>query len=239
MALKIISQPAQEPMTLSEVKLHLRIDTDEEDTLIAAHILAARQYCEQHQNRAYAQQTIELTLDDWPSYGGEPIEIPRPPLISVETVKYFGTDNAEYIWDPALYFVDTDSEPGRICPAYSEIYPALQLRPINGVKIRYMAGYPPVITTTTIPAGTTPAPVAGTVVNADGTITTTLINDDGSATATTTDYCANVPRTVKNAMLLLIGHWYENREAAMTRTVSKDVEFSVDALLGIDRVYPT
>lgn len=225
---------------MAEAKLHLRVETDDDDTLIAGHIMAARKYCEEYQNRSYAQQEIELTLDDWPQCGSYPIEIPRPPIMSVEWVKYYGTDNTEYIWDPLLYLADTDSEPGRICPAFGQIYPTLQLRPMNGVKVRYIAGYDPVIKIVTIPAGTTPAPVAETVVNADGSITVTVLNSDGSATATTTDYCANVSKTIKQAILLLIGVWYKNREAVISErgVVPAEIEFTVKALLDLNRVIP-
>lgn len=44
---------------------------------------------------------------------------------------------------------------------------------------------------------------------------------------------ANVLETDKQAMLLLIGHWYENREGVLTGTISKPIEFAVDALLGL------
>lgn len=47
-----------------------------------------------------------------------------------------------------------------------------------------------------------------------------------------------VPKKVKQAMLLLIGYWYEHREAAMTGTVSREVEFSTHALLWQDRIIP-
>jgi uncharacterized phiE125 gp8 family phage protein len=42
---------------------------------------------------------------------------------------------------------------------------------------------------------------------------------------------ASVPQAIKQAMLLLIGSWYENREAVMVGTISKEVEFAVEALL--------
>lgn len=235
--LRIIVPPVQEPVTLAQAKMHLRVDVDDEDTLIAGHITAARQYCEQYQSRAYAQQTLELTLDDFPLANKFLIELQRPPIQQVLYVNYYGTDNTEYTWDPSLYFADVDSEPGRISPAFSQYYPVLQLRPINGVKVRYIAGEIPVVTTVTIPSGTTPAPVAGTVTNADGTITVTVLNGDGSATATTTNYCATVPMNVVNAMLLLIGHWFEQREVTMARRMSQEMQFSVNALLGIDKVW--
>lgn len=42
---------------------------------------------------------------------------------------------------------------------------------------------------------------------------------------------AAVPEVAKHAIRLLVGHWYENREAVVTGTISSDVGFTVDALL--------
>ncbi len=46
----------------------------------------------------------------------------------------------------------------------------------------------------------------------------------------------DVPQSIRQAMLLLIGHWYENREAVLVGTISKDLEFSVKTLLGLTAV---
>jgi uncharacterized phiE125 gp8 family phage protein len=45
-----------------------------------------------------------------------------------------------------------------------------------------------------------------------------------------------IPKMVKQAMLLLIGHWYANREAVLTGSISKELEFSVRTLLTMHRV---
>ena len=42
---------------------------------------------------------------------------------------------------------------------------------------------------------------------------------------------ASVPEDLKHALKLLVGHWYENREGVITGTISKALEFSIDALL--------
>jgi uncharacterized phiE125 gp8 family phage protein len=42
---------------------------------------------------------------------------------------------------------------------------------------------------------------------------------------------------IKHAMKLLIGHWYEHREAVVTGTISKQIEFAVDSLIYPERVF--
>jgi len=46
-----------------------------------------------------------------------------------------------------------------------------------------------------------------------------------------------VPAKIKQAMLLLIAHWYENREAASDRP-SRSIDLAVRSLLWLDRVVP-
>ena len=42
---------------------------------------------------------------------------------------------------------------------------------------------------------------------------------------------ASVPATIRHAMLMLIGHWYDRRSAVLTGTISKPIEFAVESLL--------
>ena len=49
------------------------------------------------------------------------------------------------------------------------------------------------------------------------------------------DAAGDVPQTVRHAMLLMIAHWYENREASSEKSMAK-LPMGVDALLGVERV---
>ena len=120
-ALKLVTPPATEPISLSEAKAQLRVDGSTEDTFITSLIIATREYCEGYQKRAYITQTYDLWLDNWPQYGY--ITIPRPPLQSVTYVKHYGTDGTEYTFTTADYFVDDKSDPGRVSLGYSKIWP--------------------------------------------------------------------------------------------------------------------
>lgn len=46
---------------------------------------------------------------------------------------------------------------------------------------------------------------------------------------------ASVPQKYKQAMLLLIGHWYENRETVIVGTISGPIALAVDSLIWLDR----
>ena len=191
MPLKLITAPVGEPLDLTTVKQHLRVDFTDDDILIAGEITAARQWCEQFQQRAYMTQTWELWLDAFPDgrppsslyalYSHPPvsykdfldhIQIPLPPLQTVAYVKYYITDGTLLTMDPLTYFVDTVSEPGRVCLNYMIPWPMTVLRPENGVVIRFTAGYG----TPTAAAYTT----ALGVVNADLKFTSKLSGATGN-----------------------------------------------------------
>jgi len=141
-----ITAPDDGPVTLAEAKLHLRIDSTDEDTLIRALISAATENVDGprgYLGRALLTQTWDYYLDGFcynpsrvyhPSY----IEIPLTPLRSVTGVYYRDSAGNEQTLSASSYTVDTASEPGRI---YSiTAWPSSQLS-YNTVRIRFVAGY--------------------------------------------------------------------------------------------------
>lgn len=140
MALIIVTQPAVEPINLAELKLHLRIDHDDEDLLLDQYRRAARQDVESLTRRALITQTWEFYLDAFPD--DDEIELPLPPLQSVTYVRYTPrATGAETEWNASNYRVDSYSEPGRIVLRSDGSYPGDELVEVNGIRIRYVAGY--------------------------------------------------------------------------------------------------
>lgn len=182
----VVTAPSIEPVTLSEAKAHLRVDSDitAEDTLITALIKAARETAEGRTWRAFLEQTLLLTLDDWPE--GDVIELPRPPLIEVDSVQYYDVDGVLQTMAEADYQVDATSEPGRVMPAYDGSWPSLREVP-NAVQIQYTAGYG--------------------------------------------DEAGDVPQKLKQAILLILGAWYAQREEP-EGSYQPPVPWAAEALLG-------
>jgi len=134
-----VTGPAREPLSIEDAKEHLRIDQHEEDVWLLDAIKATRQRAEGMMGRALVTQTLEVALSGWPA--GRVIELPRPPLVSVTSVKYYGEDDTEYTLAASNYHADTRTTPGRIVLKGTAQWPATALREVNGVIIRYVAGY--------------------------------------------------------------------------------------------------
>jgi uncharacterized phiE125 gp8 family phage protein len=134
----ISTQPTTEPVSLTEMKLHLKVQSGvtTDDSLISTLITAAREWCEQYQNRAYVSQTITLKLDTFQDV----IYLPAPPLISVTNVKYLDANEAEQTLATSVYDVFTTPEPGEIRLAYGQTWPIIyDVR--HAVRVTYLAGY--------------------------------------------------------------------------------------------------
>jgi uncharacterized phiE125 gp8 family phage protein len=80
----LLETPAAEPVTLAEVKAHLKIDIDDEDELIGALAVAARLWVETEIRRVTIEQTWRAFVEEWPDEG---VELPVQPALSVEAVR--------------------------------------------------------------------------------------------------------------------------------------------------------
>lgn len=139
MTTRLIIEPAVEPVTLAEAKLHCRVDHADEDTLISMLISVAREQCEHILGRSIAMQTWETVLDLFPQYND--IELFNPPIVEITSVKYIDeATGQETTLNANQYVLDKDSEPGWLMPAAGITWPATA-DVANAVRVRYTAGY--------------------------------------------------------------------------------------------------
>lgn len=139
MKLKLITEPAAEPLTTAQIKTHLRVTSSDDDTYIGLILTAARRQCEEYTRRAFISQTWEIALDAAPAE--DYVELWRAPLASITSVKSYDEDDTASTMSTSDYNADTYAEPGRVVLAVGASWPTTSLRSTNGIIIRYVAGY--------------------------------------------------------------------------------------------------
>ena len=154
--------PGEEPITVDEVKAHLRILNTDEDALLLQYIKAAPLAFEKCTNRKLITQTLEAFLDEFPDTGsgrwwsgveqGTPqssgitsessIFIDLLPVQSVTQLSTFDDADNETVFADTEYRVDvTDLDLwARISLREGSVWPS-ELRPTSGIKVVYVAGY--------------------------------------------------------------------------------------------------
>lgn len=208
------TEPASNPVTLAEAKLHLRIDSTAEDNLISSLITAATRWAEDYTDRTFCHTRWQMNLDSFYGPVGSPvqfglkadgnniegrqgtvpnldIELPRPPMVQAGTatavaITYTPSAGASTATlDAAEYRVDRQATPGVCRPLYGKTWPT-HLVDQNSTTVTWWAGY-----------------------SADGT---------------------SVPAGVKSAILMLVAHLWRNREMAAEAALT-EVPMGTKALL--------
>lgn len=126
--LDLITPPSQEPVSLEEAKLALRVDGDADDAHIQSLIKAARVMAEEYVRRAFVTQTWQLQYD---LYAPSVVALPRGPVKEVSFVKVITSDWTETIVAPESYYLSAGQE--------SLIFDAAPMGQI--VQVQYVSGY--------------------------------------------------------------------------------------------------
>lgn len=133
MKFEVVEKPNEEPISLEDAKLFLRVDSDEEDDLIKTMITTARTLAEGIQGRTLPEQELKAYFDSFPSKS-DPLKLPRPPVKEIKGIKYTDKDgNQQEITE---YEADLHAEPALI---YAD-WPATKDKP-NVVEVEYEAGF--------------------------------------------------------------------------------------------------
>lgn len=223
MALRVVTPATTYPVTLADAKAHLRIESDmtDDDGLIDGLIAAATAFCENVTQRRFCTQTLEWVRNYWP----DKIRFPVAPVQSVASITYTACDGTSQVLDPSLYIVRTSGQTKEIIAAATYFYGLGDIAfapgplipwpwPLLGpssepIVIRFTAGYG-----------------SGDAGNADQ-------DDEKDATDEDVD---PVPAGVKHAIKLLVGLWYDSREAALPGNMIEP-PYAVAALLESEKWY--
>lgn len=130
---------------IDEVKGHLRLDSDDEIGRVSSLLVpAAEQWAESATGRQLITATWTAYFDCFPGDSSCPIVLPKPPLQSVTSIKYYDTAGVQQTWAASNYTlrapVGPKCGPGMIVPKAGIYYPTAYGVPYE-VEVEFVAGY--------------------------------------------------------------------------------------------------
>ncbi len=183
MSMVMTAAPAVEPVTLAQVKAHLRVDGTAEDAYIASLIATSRLQIEAALGLSLITQSWRWTIDDWPA--GDTLELPIRPVQHITSIEVTHATGAATMVSPSSYHLDGRGLPPRI--VLTTLPPPIPDLPADGIAISMIAGF------------------------------------GGAA--------ADVPEPIRHAVLLLVAHWFENREPTEAGQPTAGIPYAVNSLL--------
>jgi uncharacterized phiE125 gp8 family phage protein len=182
-----IAAPLETPVTIAEVKAHLKIDHDAEDALLGDLIDRATDTVDGPRGvlaRCLITQSWRVACAG-PIHGR--IALPMAPVIEMIAAQYFDASGAAVALDPLDFWLMGDADSAWIEPALSAPWPELAAR-ADAISFDVSAGF-------------------------------------GGR--------ADVPPGIRHAILLIVGHWHRNREAAGAAIVA--LPLGVEHLFALHR----
>lgn len=248
-----ISGPACEPIHLDEAKRHLREELDEsgQDLVIRGLIAQAREMVEGQTDRKLICSTIRERFSEF----ADVLTLTHAPVLYVSSIVYLDANGDEQTLDEGSYRVDSDSTPCKIEPAYGESWPAtISVRGAVTVTYvaghaAMISSVDAASNTLTVVGRTLANGDVVRMTNTGGALPSPLTThtdyhvrdyaagafklaatSGGSAidltdAGTGTSFVGEVPNSLREWMLLMVGHWYENREASVTGTTTTTTPF--------------
>jgi len=184
---QVITPASTYPVSLTEAKSHLKVDTTADDTYITSIIKAATQLSEEYTNRFFIDTVIDQTCSDFAQLQ----TLFKSKVSAVAHVKYYDSDNSLQTLSATVYDTQLNYEPSQIQLANNQNFPSITKRN-DAVVARYTVGY-------------------------------------GSA-------ASDVPEIIKQAILLTIGNFYQNRASVITGKTATELPMNVKWLLDTYKV---
>jgi uncharacterized phiE125 gp8 family phage protein len=136
-----ISTAASElPISLTDMKLFLRVDSTADNALISTLIEVATDVVQECVSKQFVDASYTWNMDSFPTLDTDILYIPMNPLDSVTSIKYYDTDGDQQTWSSDDYIVDTNSLKGRIYLAADTSWPTTEAR-YDAVEVIFKAGY--------------------------------------------------------------------------------------------------
>lgn len=141
MSIVVTTSAAELPVTLTEFKDHLKIDGTNEDTILDAFLTAATEVVQELQWRQLVEASFEWRIDSF-GFNNSRITLPKPPLQSIDTIKYIDPngDLQTLAADQYDATIASSDDYGSVAPSFSNSWPSTRSEK-HAVRITFTGGY--------------------------------------------------------------------------------------------------
>jgi uncharacterized phiE125 gp8 family phage protein len=182
-----VTAPAALPISVAEAKEQMRVEGNDDDTIIERLVNAAVAFVDVQ--GVLGRAMITQTWGEWLAPNPSTVMLSLGPVQSVSAIKYYDIDGV--LQTATLADFNVFGTPNRITitPKTGKAWPITQTRD-DAIKIEYVIGY-------------------------------------GSTSA-------SVPQTVRHGLMMLVAHWYENRETTQEKQM-QDLPYGFMEMMNIER----
>tara|TARA_R110000868_G_scaffold23387_2_gene94415 strand:- start:124 stop:708 length:585 start_codon:yes stop_codon:yes gene_type:complete len=133
---RLVTGPSTEPLTYAEAKAYLRLNDDSEQSLVTSLISAARGIVEGQTWRPLISQVWATQLD-FSEVNTSVIRINKAPIISIDTITYYDSNNALQTLSASNWESDIYGSPARVRLKT----PPIVYERMNALQVNFTAGY--------------------------------------------------------------------------------------------------
>jgi uncharacterized phiE125 gp8 family phage protein len=182
-----VTAPAALPISVAEAKAQMRVEGNDDDTIIERLVNAAVAFVDVQ--GVLGRAMITQTWGEWLAPNPSTVMLSLGPVQSVSAIKYYDIDGV--LQTATLADFNVFGTPNRITitPKTGKAWPVTQTRD-DAIKIEYVIGYG--------------------------------------------DASTSVPQTVRHGLMMLVAHWYENRETTQEKQM-QDLPYGFMEMMNIER----
>ena len=134
--IEVTTPPAEEPITVAELKEWLRVDGTDQDTVITSLLTSAREWAEGYTHRRFVDTELDVTWATFPKIGAD-LYLPGPPVSVLSSLNWIDSAGVTQPFDIADVTVEPLYGLARVNPDAVEDWP----QDAFSVNAKYTAGF--------------------------------------------------------------------------------------------------
>ena len=137
----LVSEIGSEPLTLSDIRTHLRLDGSDYDSILTPLIKTSRLIGEKITGRDFIEKEWRTYLDYFPSSNCEGIQLRKSKLLSITSIQYYDEANTLQTLSSGDYYITNEADYSSIFINHDKSFPRTLFRK-QSIIITFRTSFP-------------------------------------------------------------------------------------------------